>query len=165
MLPSRWYVRRFKLLSLPVVSAMTIPSRALLAALAETGFMLMLGGMVTTYGPPMVAGAFDPERAGSGLNRHRVGRDVTPVSVPATEEPNVNEFSDDDLDLAAVSAAQRFELDGPQARELVDVVATAFTDGGDAIDDAAWEIQDRDPGVDGEDFVEDVADSLGYDLP
>jgi len=47
----------------------------------------------------------------------------------------------------------------------VDIVANALSDGGDVIDDAAWEVQDRDPGVDGEDFVEDVADSLGYDLP
>ncbi|MEU8632529.1 hypothetical protein AB0C38_10200 [Amycolatopsis sp. NPDC048633] len=77
----------------------------------------------------------------------------------------MNEYSDQDLDLAATSAAQRFDLDGSGARELVDIVATALTDGGDAVDDAAWEIQERDPGVDGEDFVEDVADSLGYDLP
>jgi hypothetical protein len=77
----------------------------------------------------------------------------------------VNEYSADELDQATASAAQRFDLDSPQARELVDIVATALSDGGDAIDDAAWEVQDRDPGVDGEDFVEDVADSLGYDLP
>jgi len=77
----------------------------------------------------------------------------------------VNDYSDHDLDVAAASAAQRFDLDDPGARELVDIVATALTEGGGAIEDAAWEIQDRDPGVDGEDFVEDVADSLGYDLP
>jgi hypothetical protein len=77
----------------------------------------------------------------------------------------VNEYSEHDLDHAATSAAQRFELDDSDARELVDIVATALSDGGDAIDDAAWYVQDRDPGVDGEDFVEDVAGNLGYDLP
>ncbi|MEV7038355.1 hypothetical protein [Amycolatopsis sp. NPDC051061] len=77
----------------------------------------------------------------------------------------VNEYSDHDLDQAATSAARRFDLDDVEARELVDIVATAPGDGGDAIDDAAWDVQDRDPDVDGEDFVEDVAGNLGYDLP
>ncbi|WP_410633858.1 hypothetical protein [Amycolatopsis sp. cmx-4-83] len=77
----------------------------------------------------------------------------------------MNEYSDHELDQAAVSAAKRFDLDGPEARELVDLVASAFSDGGDALGDAAWDVQDRDPGVDGDDFVQDVADILGYDLP
>jgi hypothetical protein len=77
----------------------------------------------------------------------------------------VYEYSDDELDQAAESAAQRFDLDTPHARELVDIVATALTEGGDAIDDAAWDVQDNDPGIAGEDFVDDVANNLGYDLP
>ncbi|NBH06038.1 hypothetical protein [Amycolatopsis sp. SID8362] len=77
----------------------------------------------------------------------------------------MNEYSDHELDQAAATAARRFDLDDPEARELVDLVATAFSDGGDAISDAAWDVQDRDPGIDGDDFVDDVADSLGYDLP
>ena len=75
------------------------------------------------------------------------------------------EYSDDELDQAAMSAAQRFDLDTPHARELVDIVATALTEGGDAIDDAAWDIQAGDPDVAGEDFVDDVAANLGYELP
>lgn len=74
------------------------------------------------------------------------------------------EYSDDDLDHAATCAAQRFDLDTPHARELVDLVAAALTEGGDAIEDAGWDVQDRDPGVVGEDFVDDVATNLGYDL-
>lgn len=80
-------------------------------------------------------------------------------------EELVDEYSEGELDYAAASAAQRFDLDLPEAREMVDVVAGALGDGGDAIDDAAWTVQDRDPGVDGSDFVDDVANSLGYDLP
>ncbi|GLY38975.1 hypothetical protein Amsp01_049990 [Amycolatopsis sp. NBRC 101858] len=75
------------------------------------------------------------------------------------------EYSENDLDHAATCAAQRFDLDTEHARELVDVVANAFTEGGDAVDDAAWEVQGQDAAVPGEDFVDDVATNLGYDLP
>jgi len=77
----------------------------------------------------------------------------------------MSEYSDDELDAAATAAAQRFDLDSGDARDMVGMVAQAFGDGGDAIDDAAWDVQDRDPGVDGEDFVDDVASQLGFDLP
>lgn len=77
---------------------------------------------------------------------------------------DMDDFAENDLDHAADSAALRFDLDQAQARELVDLVANAFTEGGDAVEDAAWDVQDREPGVTGEDFVDDVAENLGYDL-
>ncbi|WP_284745980.1 hypothetical protein [Amycolatopsis sp. RTGN1] len=77
----------------------------------------------------------------------------------------MDDYAENDLDHAATAAAQRFDLDQAQARALVDLVADAFTEGGDAVEDAAWDVQDRKPGVAGEDFVDDVAENLGYDLP
>ena len=77
----------------------------------------------------------------------------------------MDEYTDNDLDHAATCAAQRYDLDVDEAREMVDLVAGALGDGGDAIDDAAWEVQDRDGSIDGQDFVEDVATNLGYGLP
>jgi hypothetical protein len=73
-------------------------------------------------------------------------------------------WHEDDLDYAAANAASRFDLDEEHARQLVDLVSGAFEEGGDAVDDAPWDVQDADTGVSGEDFVDDVADSLGYDL-
>jgi hypothetical protein len=40
-----------------------------------------------------------------------------------------------------------------------------LTEGGDAVEDAAWDVQDLEPGVTGEGLVDDVAESLGYELP
>ena len=77
----------------------------------------------------------------------------------------MGEYTEDDLDNAAACAAQRYDLDQDEARGLVDLVAGAIGDGGDAIDDAAWDVQDRDARIDGQDFVEDVATNLGYDFP
>ncbi len=90
--------------------------------------------------------------------------DMSPVEQPAIGD-DMDDYAENDLDHAATSAAQRFDLDQDQARELVDLVAGAFTEGGDAVEDAAWDVQDREPGVAGEDFVDDVAENLGYDLP
>ncbi|MFD8493298.1 hypothetical protein [Amycolatopsis sp. NPDC059657] len=72
-------------------------------------------------------------------------------------------WSDQDLNDAASNAAEGFDLDDSEARELVDMVVEAIEEGGDAVDDAVWEVQEHDPRVSGEDFVEDVATSLGYD--
>ncbi|SEF37149.1 hypothetical protein SAMN05421837_112262 [Amycolatopsis pretoriensis] len=77
----------------------------------------------------------------------------------------MNEYTEDDLGNAATCAAQSYDLDQDEARSLVDLVAGALADGGDAIDDAAWDVQDRDARIDGQDFVEDVATNLGYDFP
>jgi hypothetical protein len=77
----------------------------------------------------------------------------------------MDEYTDDDLDYAAGCAAQHYDLDRDEAREMVDLVAGALGDGGDAVDDAAWEVQGRNARIDGPDFVEDVATNLGYDLP
>ncbi|RSD10280.1 hypothetical protein [Amycolatopsis eburnea] len=77
----------------------------------------------------------------------------------------MDEYNEHDLDHAATCAAQRYDIDMDQARDMVGMVAGALGDGGDAIDDVAWDVQDRDPGIDGSDFVEDVATNLGYDLP
>jgi hypothetical protein len=72
-------------------------------------------------------------------------------------------WHDNDLDYAAANAARRFDLDDTDARELVEHVAGALEDGGDAIQDAAWDVQEQYPDVAGEDFVGDVAESLGYE--
>jgi hypothetical protein len=80
------------------------------------------------------------------------------------ENVDNNMWHEDDLDYAAANAASRFDLDHEHARELVDLVSGAFEDGGDAVDDAPWDVQDTDAAVSGEDFVDDVATSLGYDL-
>lgn len=77
----------------------------------------------------------------------------------------MDEYTDDDLDYAAGRAAQHYDLDRDEAREMVNLVAGALGDGGDAIDDAAWDVQDRDARIDGQNFVEDVATNLGYDFP
>lgn len=76
---------------------------------------------------------------------------------------NERPWYDHDIDQAAADAASRFDIDDDQARELVANVAGALEDGGDAIDDAAWDVQERYPDVSGEDFVEDVTTSLGYE--
>ncbi|MEW2508476.1 hypothetical protein AB0878_49260 [Amycolatopsis sp. NPDC047767] len=73
-------------------------------------------------------------------------------------------WHDDELDYAASNAAQRFDLDQDRARDLVGMVSDAFEEGGDAVEDAPWDVQDADGSVPGEDFVDDVATSLGYDL-
>ncbi|MGW5715291.1 hypothetical protein ACWEVP_03930 [Amycolatopsis sp. NPDC003865] len=77
----------------------------------------------------------------------------------------MDEYTEDDLDNAAAYAAQGYDLDQDEARSLVDLVAGALGDGGDAIDDAAWDVQNRDARIDGQNFVEDVATNLGYDFP
>jgi hypothetical protein len=77
----------------------------------------------------------------------------------------MDEYTEDDLDNAATCAAQSYDLDRNEARGLIDLVAAALGDGGDAIEDAAWDVQDRDARIDGQDFVEDVATNLGFDLP
>jgi hypothetical protein len=77
----------------------------------------------------------------------------------------MDEYTEDDLDNAAACAAQGYDLDQDEARSLVDLVAGALGDGGDAIDDAAWDVQNRDARIDGQNFVEDVATNLGYDFP
>jgi len=73
-------------------------------------------------------------------------------------------WPEDMLDYAAGNAADRFDLDQDEARELVGMVSEALEEGGDAVDDVAWDVHQHDHSVPGEDFVEDVADSLGYDL-
>ncbi|ADJ49001.1 hypothetical protein AMES_7175 [Amycolatopsis mediterranei S699] len=77
----------------------------------------------------------------------------------------MDEYTEDDLGNAAARAAQSYDLDQDEARNLVELVAGALGDGGDAIDDAVWDVQDRDARIDGQDFVEDVATNLGYDFP
>ncbi|WP_312877627.1 hypothetical protein [Amycolatopsis echigonensis] len=73
-------------------------------------------------------------------------------------------WSEEMLDYAAANAADRFDLDQDEARDMVGMVSEALEEGGDAVDDAAWDVHQHDTSVPGEDFVEDVADSLGYDL-
>lgn len=70
---------------------------------------------------------------------------------------------DQDLEQAASNAAQRFDLDDDQARGLVEMVVDALEEGGDAVGDAAWDVENEHPGVPGEDFIEDVAADLGYE--
>ncbi|MFB9923922.1 hypothetical protein ACFORO_08430 [Amycolatopsis halotolerans] len=77
---------------------------------------------------------------------------------------NDQPWPEDMLDYAAANAADRFDLDQDQARDLVGLVSEALEDGGDAVDDVAWDVHQQDDSLPGEDFVEDVADSLGYDL-
>ncbi|GAA4554291.1 hypothetical protein [Amycolatopsis samaneae] len=72
-------------------------------------------------------------------------------------------WHEDVLDDAASTVARRFEIDDEHARELVGQVADALEEGGDAVGDAGWDVQQEYPDVDGEEFVEDVATSLGYD--
>lgn len=72
-------------------------------------------------------------------------------------------WHEDELDEAVANAARRFDIDDDQARDLVGMVAGALEDGGEAIDDAAWGVQQHHPNVSGEDFVDDVATTLGYD--
>ena len=72
-------------------------------------------------------------------------------------------WHEDDLDEAATNAARRFDIDDDQARDLVGLVAGALEEGGDAVDDAAWDIHQHYPDVPGEDFVDDIATALGYE--
>ncbi|EME51745.1 hypothetical protein H074_36219 [Amycolatopsis decaplanina DSM 44594] len=46
---------------------------------------------------------------------------------------------------------------------MVEMVVDALEEGGDAVGDAAWDVENEHPGVPGEDFVEDVAADLGYE--
>ena len=77
---------------------------------------------------------------------------------------NEQPWPEEMLDYAAANAADRFDLDQDEAREMVGMVSEALEEGGDAIEDAAWDLHQHDNSVPGEDFVEDVSDSLGYDL-
>ncbi|MGC7096732.1 hypothetical protein ACPZ19_18825 [Amycolatopsis lurida] len=70
---------------------------------------------------------------------------------------------EEDLDDAAAQVARRFDLDDDHARDLVGVIANALEDSQDAIDDATWHVDDELADIAGEDFVEDVATTLGYD--